>query len=153
MFGYLLDKFSRNKFMGVNMNRWAYIGVSSAKYVNKDGSDAMKAEIFFFCLRKNTKVRKFVVSRSKSSIENDIMQDHPYIKTECPLWVLGEYPLEDMINNIPSSWIKDYMAKSNYRWDIDKKNWVKNINTETVDNVVKINFPPVKKGIDTEANK
>lgn len=153
MFGYLLDKFSRNKFMGVNMNRWAYIGVSSAKYVNKDGSDAMKAEIFFFCLRKNTKVRKFVVSRSKSSIENDIMQDHPYIKTECPLWVFGEYPLEDMINNIPSNWIKDYMSKTNYRWDNDKRLWVKNINTETVDNVVKINFPSTKKDIDTEATK
>lgn len=145
MFGRILDFLSRNKFHGVNLNRWHYLGRSTINYVDKKTNIVQHTEyLYSFCLKKNTSERRYVMN-------NSFFSEHYYYRDRAPLWAMGEYPLYALVNDMPSTWLKQYMLDNNkVTWDNKEKMWVPSVAQEVTtnsDNVVNL-F--AKKGLDKE---
>lgn len=51
---------------------------------------------------------------------------HRYVDRDCELWRTKQYPLYDIVKEMPSEWLKEFMSKefdTPYYWDKYTKWW------------------------------
>lgn len=138
------------RLMGVNLNRWHYLGMTKLTITIQNTNDVYdEAWVYLFCKKNDFSQRKFIVEKNVSTH----FKTHKWITNYIPLWVAGEYPLYHAIADEPSVWLREYMLdEHNCLWDNDTNNWYDNNRPtiETEGNVVKLSFPNTKKGVDAE---